>query len=173
MHSVTCHVIAGAHRGKVEVGLGLHRKVPLPLAREDFGLGNNITPITHSLYAAMSAFPKVYTVNGPSSTSAASLPSWVTVKSRPKRDAHGHKKRVKTQHSLDQLELIQDFNFPTAAIKIRTTTDGLHAVATGTYKPMIKVWDLEQLTEKFERVTDAENVDFVVSGRRQLSWLRV
>jgi hypothetical protein len=24
------------------------------------------------------------------------------------------------------------------------------------------VWDLEQLTVKFERVTDAENVDFVV-----------
>ncbi|CAK9783903.1 WD40 repeat-like protein [Cutaneotrichosporon oleaginosum] len=110
----------------------------------------------------MTAFPKVYTVNGPSSTSAAALPSWVTVKARPKRDAHGHKKRVKTQHTLGQLELIQDFNFPTAAIKIRTTRDGLHAVATGTYKPMIKVWDLEQLTEKFERVTDAENVDFVM-----------
>ncbi|BEI81601.1 hypothetical protein CcaverHIS002_0207610 [Cutaneotrichosporon cavernicola] len=108
------------------------------------------------------AFPKVYTVNGPSSTSAAALPSWVTVKARPKRDAHGHKKRVKTQHTLGQLELIQDFNFPAAGIKIRTTRDGLHAIATGTYKPMIKVWDLEQLTEKFERVTDAENVDFVM-----------
>jgi hypothetical protein len=26
----------------------------------------------------------------------------------------------------------------------------------------MKVWDLEMLTVKFERVTDAENVDFVV-----------
>lgn len=112
---------------------------------------------------APTTFPKVYTVNGPSSTSASSLPSWLTVKSRPKRDAHGHKKRVKTQHTLGQLELIQDFHFPTAAIKVRTTEDGLHAIATGTYKPMIKVWDLEQLTEKFQRTTDAENVDFVVS----------
>lgn len=36
-------------------------------------------------------------------------------------------------------------------------------MATGTYKPMIKVWELDQLAVKFERVTEAENVDFVVS----------
>lgn len=108
---------------------------------------------------APTTFPKIYTVNGPSSTQSASLPQWLTVKSRPKR-VEGHKKRTKTQHHLGQLELIQDFSFPTAAIKIRTTEDGLHAVATGTYKPMMKVWDLEQLTEKFQRTTDAENVDF-------------
>lgn len=62
------------------------------------------------------------------------------------------------------MELVQDFAFPEAAIRIKTTPDGLHAVGTGTYKPMMKVWDLEALTVKFERVTDAENVDFVVSG---------
>lgn len=112
----------------------------------------------------MASFPKIYTVNGPSSTSSTSLPSWLTVKSRPKRDANGHKKRTKTQHQLGQLELVQNFDFPTAAIKIKTTDDGLHAIATGTYKPMIKVWDLEQLSEKFQRVTDAENVDFVVNS---------
>lgn len=108
------------------------------------------------------SFPKVYTVNGPSSTSSASLPSWVTIKSRPTRTSSGHKKRTKTQHELGQLELIQDFSFPSAAIKIRTTADGHHAMATGTYKPMIKVWDLDELTEKFTRVTDAENVDFTL-----------
>ncbi|RSH81804.1 uncharacterized protein EHS24_007996 [Apiotrichum porosum] len=108
---------------------------------------------------APTAFPKIYTVNGPSSTSSSSLPSWLTVKARPTRK-DGHKKRTKTRHELGQLELIQDFSFTTAAIKIRTTGDGLHAMATGTYKPKIKVWDLEQLTEKFERTTDAENVDF-------------
>ncbi|TXT13630.1 hypothetical protein VHUM_00997 [Vanrija humicola] len=111
---------------------------------------------------APTAFPKVYTVNGPSSTSSTALPSWVTIKARPTKTPAGHKKRVRTQHTLGQLELIQDFTFPTAAIKIRTTNDGLHAIGTGTYKPMIKVWDLEQLTEKFQRVTDAENVDFVL-----------
>ncbi len=111
----------------------------------------------------MATFPKVYTVNGPSSTSSTSLPSWLTIKTRPKRpQGSAHKKRTKTQHQLGQLELIQDFAFPESAIKIKTTEDGLFAVGTGSYKPMMKVWDLEQLTVKFERVTDAENVDFAV-----------
>lgn len=103
-------------------------------------------------------FPKVYTVNGPSSTSSSSLPSWLTIKPRPSN----HRKRVRTQHQLGQLELIQDFAFPESAIKIRTTPDGHHAIGTGAYKPMMKVWDLDMLSVKFERVTDAENVDFVV-----------
>ena len=109
------------------------------------------------------SFPKVYTVNGPSSTSSTSLPSWITIKPRSKKTASGARKRQRTQHTVGQLELIQEFNFPGSAIKIRTTEDGRHAVGTGTYKPMMKVWDLEELTVKFERVTDAENVDFVVS----------
>jgi ribosome biogenesis protein ENP2 len=109
------------------------------------------------------AFPKIYTVNGPSSTQSASLPQWLTIKARAKRiEGTNSKKRTKTQHQLGQLELVQDFNFPTAAIKVKTSEDGLHAIATGTYKPMMKVWDLEQLTEKFQRTTDAENVDFVM-----------
>ncbi|KAK4689112.1 ribosome biogenesis protein ENP2, partial [Tremellales sp. Uapishka_1] len=112
---------------------------------------------------APTAFPKVYTVNGPSSTSSVSLPSWLTIKTRPTKSAHSnHKKRTKTQHQLGQLELVQDFSFPERAIKIKTTEDGQFAVGTGSYKPMMKVWDLEQLTVKFERVTDAENVDFVL-----------
>ncbi|OXG31766.1 ribosome biogenesis protein ENP2 [Cryptococcus neoformans Ze90-1] len=109
----------------------------------------------------MVAFPKVYTVNGPSSTSAASLPSWLAVKAKPTGPGK-HKKRTKTQHQIGDLELIQDFTFPGSSIKIKTTEDGQHAIATGTYKPMMKVWDLEALTVKFERVTDAENVDFVI-----------
>ncbi|ORY30010.1 WD40-repeat-containing domain protein [Naematelia encephala] len=106
----------------------------------------------------MSAFPKVYTVNGPSSTSSSSLPSWLTIKARPS----ANRKRTKTQRQLGQLELVQDFSFPQAAIRIKTTPDGRHAIGTGTYKPMMKVWDLEELTTKFERVTDAENVDFQI-----------
>ncbi|CAA7268364.1 unnamed protein product [Cyclocybe aegerita] len=35
-------------------------------------------------------------------------------------------------------------------------------MATGTYKPQIRVWDLDQLSQKFERHSDAENVDFVI-----------
>jgi ribosome biogenesis protein ENP2 len=106
------------------------------------------------------SIPKIYTINGPSSTSSSSLPTWITTKPRTKRTPTS--KRQRTQHTLGQLELIQDFTFPQAAIKIKTTPDGLYAVGTGTYKPMMKVWDLEGLSVKFERVTEAENVDFVV-----------
>jgi ribosome biogenesis protein ENP2 len=35
-------------------------------------------------------------------------------------------------------------------------------MATGTYKPQIHVYDFEQLSLKFDRHTDAENVDFVL-----------
>ena len=52
------------------------------------------------------SFPKIYTVNGPSSTSSSTLPSWLTIKSQNK------KKRTRTQHQLGALELIQDFAFP-------------------------------------------------------------
>lgn len=47
-------------------------------------------------------------------------------------------------------------------MRVKTTEDGEHVMATGTYKPMIKVWELDQLSVKFERVTESENVDFVV-----------
>lgn len=105
-------------------------------------------------------YTRIYTVNGPSTTSSSSLPTWITTKARTKGGPN--KKRSRTQHTLGQLELIQDFAFPQSAIKIKLTDDGQHAVGTGTYKPMMKVWDLNQLTVKFERVTDAENVDFVM-----------
>ena len=104
-------------------------------------------------------FPKVYTVNGPSSTSSTTLPSWITIKPRSSKT---NKKRTKTVRQVGQLDLIQDFKFPESAIKIKTTPNGQYAIGTGRYKPMMKVWDLAELTVKFERVTDAENVDFVV-----------
>ena len=75
----------------------------------------------------------------------------------------GKGKRVVREQIEGTIELIQDFEFPEASNKIKTTRDGHHAVATGTYKPQIRVWDLDQLSLKFERHTDAENVDFVVS----------
>lgn len=59
---------------------------------------------------------------------------------------------------------VQDFDFPEASNKIKTTRDGQYVVATGTYKPRMKVYDLEELSLKTERVTDSENVDFCVSS---------
>lgn len=102
---------------------------------------------------------KVYTVNGAASGSSSSLPDWLT----RKRAASKKSKREIRERIEGTLELIQSFEFPEASNRIRTTKDGHHAIATGTYKPQMRVWDLDQLSLKFERHSDAENVDFIVS----------
>ncbi|CAK5275517.1 unnamed protein product [Mycena citricolor] len=101
---------------------------------------------------------KVYTVNGATASSSSSLPDWLT----RKRAAKGKGKRAIREHYEGTLELIQGFEFPEASNRIKTTRDGQHVVATGTYKPQMRVWDLSQLSLKFERHSDAENVDFVM-----------
>lgn len=103
---------------------------------------------------------KVYTVNGAASGSSSALPDWLTRKRAVKEK--GKRGAIKEQIE-GNIELIQDFEFPEASNRIKTTRDGKHAIATGTYKPQMKVWDLHQLTLKFERHSDAENVDFFVS----------
>jgi ribosome biogenesis protein ENP2 len=102
---------------------------------------------------------KVYTVNGAASGSSSSLPDWLT----RKRAVKGKGKRTVREHVEGTIDLIQHFEFPEASNRIRTTRDGHHAIATGTYKPQMRVYDLDQLTLKFERHSDSENVDFVVS----------
>lgn len=102
---------------------------------------------------------RVYTVNGAAAGSSSSLPDWLT----RKRAAAGQgKKRVIKDRVEGSIELIQGFEFPEASNRVKTTRDGHHVIATGTYKPQMRVWDLDQLSLKFERHSDAENVDFVV-----------
>ncbi|KZT70459.1 hypothetical protein DAEQUDRAFT_750348 [Daedalea quercina L-15889] len=102
---------------------------------------------------------KVYTVNGSASGSSSSLPDWLT----RKRAVKGKGKRNAVREQVEStIELIQHFEFPEASNRVKTTRDGHHTIATGTYKPQIRVWDLDQLSLKFERHTDAENVDFVM-----------
>jgi ribosome biogenesis protein ENP2 len=102
---------------------------------------------------------KVYTVNGAAAGSSSSLPDWLT---RKRASAKGKGKRAARERVEGTIELIQGFEFPEASNRIKTTPDGHHAIATGTYKPQMKVWDLDQLSQKFERHSDAENVDFIV-----------
>jgi ribosome biogenesis protein ENP2 len=102
---------------------------------------------------------KVYTVNGAAAGSATSLPDWLV----RKRAANAKGKRAIREHVEGAIELIQHFEFPEASIRIKSTRDGHHVIATGTYKPQMRVWDLDQLALKFERHADVENVDFTVS----------
>ncbi|TFK49418.1 hypothetical protein OE88DRAFT_1757154 [Heliocybe sulcata] len=101
---------------------------------------------------------KVYTVNGASSSTSSSLPDWLT----RKRQAKGKGKRAVKEQVEGTIELIQHFEFPEASNRVKTTRDGHNAIATGTYKPHMKVWDLDELALKFERHSDVENVDFVI-----------
>jgi len=61
--------------------------------------------------------------------------------------------------------LIQDFEFPEASNKIKCTADGNYTVATGVYKPQMRVYEFAEMSMKFERHTDAENVNFEVGSR--------
>ncbi|KAI0317950.1 hypothetical protein OF83DRAFT_1171526 [Amylostereum chailletii] len=102
---------------------------------------------------------KIYTVNGAAAGSSSSLPDWLTRKRAVK--SKGLRRAVR-EHIEGTIELVQHFEFPEASNRVKTTRDGHHAMATGTYKPQMRVWDLDQLALKFERHSDVENVDFVV-----------
>lgn len=68
-----------------------------------------------------------------------------------------------------RIELIQDFEFPEASNRIKTTSDGKFAVATGVYKPQMRVYEFAEMSMKFERHTDAENVNFEVRRTNALN----
>jgi ribosome biogenesis protein ENP2 len=61
-----------------------------------------------------------------------------------------------------RVELIQDFEFPEASIRIKNSRDGQFCMATGVYKPQMRVYEYAHMSLKFERHTNAENVNFVV-----------
>lgn len=111
---------------------------------------------------------KVYCVNGQPSSGASSLPQWIS-KRRLAAERTGGKSRKRSKAKVkergleeSQLTLIQEFGFPEASMKVRTTPDGEFALATGTYKPQVRCYDLRELALKWERHTASENVDFQV-----------
>ncbi|EDK41527.2 hypothetical protein PGUG_05625 [Meyerozyma guilliermondii ATCC 6260] len=104
------------------------------------------------LKSTSAAGVSVYQVSGTNSSRA--LPDWMARKrKRALKDDVEYQNRI---------ELIQDFEFSEASNRIKVTPDGQYAMATGTYKPQIHVYDFANLSLKFDRHTDSENVDFVV-----------
>lgn len=104
------------------------------------------------LKSTLSNNNSVYQVSG--SNFSRALPDWIA-----KKRKKSLKNDLEYQH---RIELIQDFEFSEASNKIKLTRDGKFAMATGTYKPQIHVYDFENLSLKFDRHTNAENVDFVI-----------
>ncbi|OLY85377.1 Ribosome biogenesis protein enp2-like protein [Smittium mucronatum] len=95
---------------------------------------------------------KIYTVSGSNLTRK--IPEWLA---RSKRQLLKKDREWQTR-----IELIQDFEFPEAANKIKITPDGQFCMATGVYKPQIRVFEFSQMSKKFERHTDSENVNFLI-----------
>ncbi|CAI4062597.1 hypothetical protein SKDZ_07G3880 [Saccharomyces kudriavzevii ZP591] len=94
----------------------------------------------------------VYQVSG--TNVSRSLPDWIAKK---------RKRQLKNDLEYqNRVELIQDFEFSEASNKIKVSKDGQYCMATGTYKPQIHVYDFANLSLKFDRHTDAENVDFAI-----------
>lgn len=91
----------------------------------------------------------VYTVSGAGNSK--SLPDWLA---RKRKRSLKHDPEYSSR-----IELLQDFEFPEASNKIKVSKDGKFAMATGTYKPQIHVYEFAELGIKFSRHTDAENID--------------
>ncbi|KAI9143116.1 WD40-repeat-containing domain protein [Paraphysoderma sedebokerense] len=95
---------------------------------------------------------KIYRVGG--SGRNITLPEWLAKK---------HKKSLKHDPEWrNRIELLQDFEFPEASYKIKITRDGKYALATGVYKPQMRVYDFHEMSMKFERHNNCENVDFEI-----------
>lgn len=92
---------------------------------------------------------RVYNISG---NAHRTLPDWLVRKSARslKKDAEWTRR----------VELIQDLEFPEASLQSKFTPDGKYLIATGTYKPQFRVYELAEMSMKFDRHTDAETVAF-------------
>lgn len=61
-----------------------------------------------------------------------------------------------------RIELVQDFTMPDVSGCVRVSPDGRYILATGTYKPRVKCYEVAALSQKFERCLDAEVIHFEI-----------
>uniref|UniRef100_A0A8W8K4R8 Nucleolar protein 10-like N-terminal domain-containing protein n=1 Tax=Magallana gigas TaxID=29159 RepID=A0A8W8K4R8_MAGGI len=86
-----------------------------------------------------------------------SLPEWLS--DRQKRSLQKQDIDVRRR-----IELLQDFDMPTASQCVGVSPDGQYICATGTYKPRLKCFDTAQMSLKFERGLDSDVVNFQFLG---------
>ncbi|GMF12170.1 unnamed protein product [Phytophthora lilii] len=89
-------------------------------------------------------------------SSGKTLPQWLAEK------GGSRKALAKDEDYRRRVELLQDFHFPAGSQRVRMSADGNFVVATGVYPPSVKVFDVRDLSLKFERGLDAEVVQFEV-----------
>ncbi|OQR87153.1 nucleolar protein 10 [Achlya hypogyna] len=81
------------------------------------------------------------------------LPQWLAQKTK--------KALSRDEDYRRRLELVQDFTFPTASHCVTMSPDGNYIIATGTYPPIVKVFDVRDLSMKFERRLDSQVLKLV------------
>lgn len=84
-----------------------------------------------------------------------SLPEWLPEK----------KRRALLKKNVDlrrRIEIIQDFDMPDISTSVQVTPDGQSIIATGIYKPRVKCFDVNNLSQKFDRCFDSEAVTFEI-----------
>ena len=59
-----------------------------------------------------------------------------------------------------RVEFIQDAVFPTSSLQVEMSDDGQWLLATGVYPPKLKMFELSELSVKFERGLESEPIDF-------------
>ena len=82
-----------------------------------------------------------------------------TGKSLPEYMEEAKKRNMKLKALDDyrnRIELIQDFDFPVAAHRVRVSPDSGYIVASGVYPPRVKIYETTELGLKVERGIDAE-----------------
>uniref|UniRef100_A0A0A9DQ62 Nucleolar protein 10-like N-terminal domain-containing protein n=1 Tax=Arundo donax TaxID=35708 RepID=A0A0A9DQ62_ARUDO len=84
------------------------------------------------------------------------VPPWVLAKK--KRSLRKDKEYQR------RLDLIHDLRFETATTKIKVTPDDQYVIASGIYPPQVKVYELKELSMKFERHMVSEIVNFQILG---------
>uniref|UniRef100_A0A0R3RJX3 Nucleolar protein 10 n=1 Tax=Elaeophora elaphi TaxID=1147741 RepID=A0A0R3RJX3_9BILA len=75
------------------------------------------------------------------------------------------KRRRLEQKDIDlrrRIQLIQDFDMPDISSTITVSPDGRYIFATGTYRPLLKCFDVSDLSLKFSRGLDADVVKMAV-----------
>ncbi|EFO25550.2 nucleolar protein 10 [Loa loa] len=84
-----------------------------------------------------------------------SIPDWIT----------DRKRRRLEQKDIDlrrRIQLIQDFDMPDISNTVTVSPDGRYIFSTGTYRPLLKCFDVTDLSLKFSRGLDADVVKMAV-----------
>eukprot|EP00118_Oscarella_pearsei_P003857 m.16028 g.16028 ORF g.16028 m.16028 type:complete len:676 (+) comp26690_c0_seq2:18-2045(+) len=77
------------------------------------------------------------------------LPEWIS--ERQRRSLQNSDIEIRRR-----IQLIQDFEMPTASTRVKVSSDGQYIIAAGTYKPRIRCYDVNHLSMKFERCLDED-----------------